>query len=783
MSDLQLKYTDAVKAALLGDENAFSFLYSKTYREKLYLAKRYMKSQEAAEDVLQEAYVKAWKNLGRLSDPEKFSSWLGMIVANTAKDALKARQPMLFSTLEEENEDGDAFMMDIPDEDTAKMPEDAFLEKERSELLKSLTDSLTDEQNMAITMFYIEQLSIKDIAEVMNCSENTVKSRLNYGRKNLKTKVEELRKKGWPLFGVGAVALFLQLTGQEAMAQGLEISALAGAAQGTAAMAGTAAAKASAGAAAAKVTAAAAAGTAAKGGILSSLAGRILLIVGISAAGVGIGVGAAASQGALPWQNPGSAAVSEGSAPSDPAGIKTTVKTSDNESQNGSSAPVITQAPVETPLITETPQPEETAVLTPEVTETPTPEPAPSARMLSDDELQELVEGGLTKNDCELVMAGFPAESSDVGSDLKTIRVVALQINTNDKAYDLSGRITSKASPYSDDVPLSEYNRYLSFFSDIVLTPANMDDYSMSFYNPYEVNGVWYLQNNTVTTYPSGRSTITSAVLDEDQERLLIYYDFVDYIGGDNTSYTEAPMVKLVAECEFIRPTGRYRVRSVHSADGDYAQILESAQGGSSGTGQSSVSEENEPRPGESSQGSSAYDDSWKDVFRSVISQYSGSAGRTEKYALIYIDEDDIPELAAVELNASDADSVYQEGMRMRIYKAVDGKAVMFYENWMSMKYGFMTKYAPGKNAIILYTAPDASQRGKSEIYIDHLNPDGTISRDTDVYSYYLGSDGWYKNDIAVSESVYSAGTYRNEAENIYEDNYDDFTSMPELLK
>ena len=103
-------YRDSVNGALNGDEEAFAFLYEKTYHEKFYLAKQYMKSDAEAEDVLQEAYIKAWRNLSALSDPERFSAWLGMIVANTAKDKLKAKRPVLFSDLKEENEDGDSYL-------------------------------------------------------------------------------------------------------------------------------------------------------------------------------------------------------------------------------------------------------------------------------------------------------------------------------------------------------------------------------------------------------------------------------------------------------------------------------------------------------------------------------------------------------------------------------------------------------------------------------------------------------------------------------------------------
>lgn len=82
---MNIGYTEAVRLALAGEEQGFSYLYENTYKTKYYLALQYMKNQEAAEDVLQDAYIRAFSKLDTLQDPENFSAWLGKIVANTAK--------------------------------------------------------------------------------------------------------------------------------------------------------------------------------------------------------------------------------------------------------------------------------------------------------------------------------------------------------------------------------------------------------------------------------------------------------------------------------------------------------------------------------------------------------------------------------------------------------------------------------------------------------------------------------------------------------------------------
>ena len=195
-----MNYSEAVQLVIEGEESGFDALYKMTYQSKFYLALKYMQDVEAAKDVLQDAYIKAFSRLDTLTEPEKFSSWLGMIVANTAKNALKKQNPILFSDITTDSEE--VYEYQIEDENIQNQPEIAYSQKEVQELVRELIDSLPEEQRMCILMFHIEEQSIHEIAEALGCSENTVKSRLNYGRKSIKKKAEELQKKGYKLFSI-----------------------------------------------------------------------------------------------------------------------------------------------------------------------------------------------------------------------------------------------------------------------------------------------------------------------------------------------------------------------------------------------------------------------------------------------------------------------------------------------------------------------------------------------------------------------------------------------------
>ena len=209
-------YTEAVQKAMKGDQEAFTYLYEKTYTKCFYLAKKFLNSEHTAQDIVQDAYVKAFKSLDTLEDPEKFPSWIGTIVSNLSKNELKRRKVTLFS--ETENEDGQDISDTFVDDRVSVQPEVVMDQNETTRLMKEIIDTLTDEQRICVTMFYMEQMSVKEMASVLEVSENTVKSRLNYGRQKIKDKVLDLEKKGTKLYGLAPIPFFLLLLKEDVKA-------------------------------------------------------------------------------------------------------------------------------------------------------------------------------------------------------------------------------------------------------------------------------------------------------------------------------------------------------------------------------------------------------------------------------------------------------------------------------------------------------------------------------------------------------------------------------------
>lgn len=250
---------------------------------------------------------------------ENFQGWLNTIVVNRSKDYLKKKKPMLFSQMVSEEDEGSE--LDFEDEGGYFSPDQKVDYAETKRLIQGMIDRLPQEQRMAIVLFYLEEMPVKQIARVMECSEGTVKSRLNYGRKAIKAQVLELEKKGTKLYCVPFIPFLYWLfrqqvlstvvpgaVGKAAVAAGVAAAGKAGAASGGAgavsgsgagvsAASGTGSVSAGSSAAAGKAGATAAAAAAGKAG--AAAAGKAISVkvaaavaaACIGAGGVGAGAG------------------------------------------------------------------------------------------------------------------------------------------------------------------------------------------------------------------------------------------------------------------------------------------------------------------------------------------------------------------------------------------------------------------------------------------------------------------------------------------------------------
>lgn len=194
------------------DQEAWDELYRITVKGAYFTARKVLGNSEEAIDIVQDAYIVAFQRLEQLEEPSKFVSWFGMIVANKCRDYLKRKKPLLFSDIQEE----DTPEIDWEDLALEGKPEQVLDQKETVRLVAQMIEELPEDQKICIILFYRDELSVAEIAQALEVSEGTVKSRLNYARKKIKTRVEELEKKGTKLYGVAPLSILGLLLRREA---------------------------------------------------------------------------------------------------------------------------------------------------------------------------------------------------------------------------------------------------------------------------------------------------------------------------------------------------------------------------------------------------------------------------------------------------------------------------------------------------------------------------------------------------------------------------------------
>lgn len=168
-----------------GNMSVFRELYDLTHEKAFGVAKMILGNIDDAEDVLQESYVKALSKIRDLDKPEKFRSWFNQIVTNKCKDFFRKKKPSHFDV-----DDSEVYDV-LPDEDTVFKPEENLDQDELHTAIMEALDELNEEKRACILMMYFEDLSVKEIAGVLEIPEGTVKTRLSSARKTLKDKLEE----------------------------------------------------------------------------------------------------------------------------------------------------------------------------------------------------------------------------------------------------------------------------------------------------------------------------------------------------------------------------------------------------------------------------------------------------------------------------------------------------------------------------------------------------------------------------------------------------------------
>lgn len=200
---------ELVSSAKSGNKKSFDKLYELTHNDVWYNCLSLLKDEENAKDIMQETYITAFLKLDTLNDEQKFCGWITSIAVNKCKNKLKGKV---------EYQIDDEVLIVETETDELMLPEEYITKAEkRKVLLQIMEDTLSFNQYQTVLMFYFDEMSISEIAQGLEISEGTVKSRLNSSRAKMKTAIEDYENKsGDKLHGVVFVPFFTTIFREQA---------------------------------------------------------------------------------------------------------------------------------------------------------------------------------------------------------------------------------------------------------------------------------------------------------------------------------------------------------------------------------------------------------------------------------------------------------------------------------------------------------------------------------------------------------------------------------------
>lgn len=180
-SDLEL-----VSEVRGGNRKSFSELVQRHQRSLLRLSLRFTKEQASAEDIVQESFIKAFQKIESFEGRSSFKSWLYQIALNTARNRYREK---MFGQADRAFE-----MVNVEDVPLGVDPgaETGLLRADVRKRIRAEVDRLPERQRMALSLRIFEDLSFKEIAQIMDCPYDTAKANYRHALLKLKERIDEM---------------------------------------------------------------------------------------------------------------------------------------------------------------------------------------------------------------------------------------------------------------------------------------------------------------------------------------------------------------------------------------------------------------------------------------------------------------------------------------------------------------------------------------------------------------------------------------------------------------
>lgn len=185
---MKIANSELIKKAIEGDESAYRSLLE-NYRGAIFnLLYKMVRNKEETEDLVQEAFMKAFSALPSFNEEYAFSTWLYKIAINNCIDHMRKKRLKTYSINKPvQSKDGE-LGREFPD--TSMSPDKSILTKERSSLIEAAIAELPENYKVAIILRHTEEKSYEEISQILNIPLGTVKARIFRAREMLKKKLK-----------------------------------------------------------------------------------------------------------------------------------------------------------------------------------------------------------------------------------------------------------------------------------------------------------------------------------------------------------------------------------------------------------------------------------------------------------------------------------------------------------------------------------------------------------------------------------------------------------------
>jgi RNA polymerase sigma-70 factor (ECF subfamily) len=169
-----------------GDSYAFNSIVWRWEKRIYNFVLRYLGDHDDSCDVCQKTFIRAYRNLHRLRDAERFSTWLYQIAVNNCRDEIRRRSRKRMYSLDTMTQNQHDEKLPVMENDAKEHPEAQTHNGSLHELLNRALHQLPEEQRIVVIMKQYQGLKFSEIAEVLETPVNTVKSRMYYGLDGLR---------------------------------------------------------------------------------------------------------------------------------------------------------------------------------------------------------------------------------------------------------------------------------------------------------------------------------------------------------------------------------------------------------------------------------------------------------------------------------------------------------------------------------------------------------------------------------------------------------------------